>query len=588
MGRKEPSIDWNRTIPCRICGFSQNINGRVPYTIRDVCAFTGSRRPCRTLRKRGVLTVLLRILRPARDGAQLKEPFMRKHIVLLLTLATACAASPSSASAPASGPKPDPVKSKPVVIGQEFKIHSKACGNDRTVYISTPPGYGTQPGRRYPVFVVVDGQWNFDLSGVANGALSDNGVIPPMIVVAVHTGERRDFYLLPERDPNSRTGGGADSLLAFIRDELIPFVDSRYPTLPRRVLAGTSYGGVFVMHAFLSEPDLFDAFLTMSPSMWWNNGLMLRRTEAFLKARAELRKTLYVTVANEGPGMGVNALAEILKQHAPKGLAWRFDEYPEEIHGTISYKSTYSGLKFAFSDWRSAPVRFETKGDLLAEGDTVTVCLYGQGRAVRYTLDGSNPSEKSALYEKPLIVTQPLKIKAVPVFGYGIPGPLDSLSLRVLPRLNAEKKTPRLISGMRYAYGEGNWDLLPDASAWTPVKTGITHDAEMKERRRDIHFAMTYTGYLEVPQTGVYRFHLTSDDGSRLDIGGQSVVSNDGLHDMIGQSGKAYLEKGLHKFTLSYFQKDGGFGLNVEYEADGLPRQAVPASAIRCPEKGNP
>ena len=102
--------------------------------------------------------------------------------------------------------------------------------------------------------------------------------------------------------------------------------------------------------------------------MWWYNGLMLKRTEAFLKAKAELHKVLYVTVANEGPGMGVNALAEILKQHAPKGLAWRFDEYLDEIHGTISYKSTYSGLKFAFSDWRSAPVRFETKGDLLADG----------------------------------------------------------------------------------------------------------------------------------------------------------------------------------------------------------------------------
>ncbi len=497
----------------------------------------------------------------------------------------ACLSAGTSARA---GQAPaDTLKSSPVIIGQQYTLRSKACGNDRTVYISLPAGYETESNRRYPVFVAVDGQWNFNQSGLAAGALSGNGVIPPMIVVAVHTGERRDFYLLPERDPNTRTGGGADSLLAFIRDELIPFVDGRYRTLPRRVLAGTSYGGVFVMHAFLSEPELFDAFLTLSPSMWWHNGLMLKRTEAFLKAKAELRKVLYVTVANEGPGMGVNALAEILKQHAPKGLAWRFDEYLNEIHGTISYKSTYDGLKFTFSDWRSAPARFETEGDLLKDGDTVTVKLSGEGRDIRYTLDGSDPSEKSALYEKPLIVTQPLKIKAVPVFGYGIPGTADSLTLRVLPRLKAETKTPKLTPGLRYAYGEGNWDLLPDASAWIPVKTGITRDAEMKERRRDIHFAMTYTGYLEVPKTGVYRFHLTSDDGSRLDIGGQTVVSNDGLHDMVGQSGKAYLEKGLHRFTISYFQKDGGFGLKVEYEADGLPRQAVPESAVSCPEKGN-
>lgn len=511
-----------------------------------------------------------------------------KNRIRILPVWVMAAFLPARMSALAGSAPADSVKSQPVVIGQQFTLHSRACGNDRTIMVSLPPGYEENKNRRYPVLVAVDGQWLFDLSCVATKALSENGFMHPMIVVGVHTLARRDFYLLPERDPASKTGGGADSLLAFIRDEVIPFVDGRYRTLPMRVLAGTSYGGVFVMHAFLSDPGLFDAYLTLSPSMWWNNGLMLKRTEAFLKARAELRKTLYVTVANEGQGMGVNALSEILKRTAPKGLAWRFDEYLNEVHGTITYKSIYDGLKFTFSDWRSDPVRLESKGDLIAAGDSVKVELASAGREIRYTLDGSNPTEKSALYERPLIVTRPLTIKAVPIFGYGIPGPLDSLSLRVLPRLKAEKKTPKLISGMRYAYGEGNWDLLPDASAWTPVKTGITRDAEMKERRRDIHFAMTYTGYLEVPQTGVYRFHLTSDDGSRLELGGQTVVSNDGLHDMIGQSGKAHLEKGLHKFTLSYFQKDGGFGLNVEYEADGLPRQAVPASAIRCPEKENP
>ena len=182
----------------------------------------------------------------------------------------ACLSAGTSARA---GQAPaDTLKSSPVISGQQFTLHSKACGNDRTVYISTPPGYGTQPGRRYPVFVVVDGQWNFGLGGIATGALSDNGVIPPMIVVAVHTGERRDFYLLPERDPNARSGGGADSLLAFIRDELIPFVDSRYPTLPRRVLAGTSYGGVFVMHAFVSEPELFDVFSRRVPACGGTTG----------------------------------------------------------------------------------------------------------------------------------------------------------------------------------------------------------------------------------------------------------------------------------------------------------------------------
>jgi predicted alpha/beta superfamily hydrolase len=467
-------------------------------------------------------------------------------------------------------------------VGTSFKFHSKACGNDRTVMVGLPAGYA-ESRKRFPVFMVVDGQWNFNLSCENVRILSDNGVIPPMIVVGVHTGERRDFYLLPARDSESRTGGGGDSLLAFIRDELIPFMDSHYRTLPKRVLAGSSYGGVFVMHALLTHPGLFDAFITLSPSMWWNNGIMLKRTEEFMKASPGMHNALYITVANEGLGMGVNALAEILKRCAPRGLAWRFDEYPDEIHGTISYKGTYNGLKFAFSDWRSSPVRFETKGDLLAAGDTVRVSLAGEGQGIRYTLDGSDPSEISALYDKSVIVTRPVTIKAMPVFGFGMPGNADSLVIRLIPKLKAETRTPALVPGLRYAYAEGSWDALPDPSAVHSVKSGVAANFEMSERNRDTRFAMRYTGYLDVKETGVILFAVGSDDGSRLTIGDQVVVTNDGLHGMVEKTGKAYLEKGLHRIEIFFFQNDGGFGLNVEYESSSIPRQKIPFSAFSCP-----
>lgn len=478
--------------------------------------------------------------------------------------------------------KSDTSGTKVFGVGTSFQFHSKVCGKDRTVMVGLPAGYA-ESRKRYPVFMVVDGQWNFNLSCEAVRILSDNGLIPPMIVVAVHTGEQRDFYLLPARDPESRTGGGGDSLLAFIRDELIPFVDGHYRTLPWRALAGSSYGGVFVMHALLTDPGLFDAVITLSPSMWWYQGIMLKRTEAFMKASTGMRNALYITVANEGPGMGVNTLAEILKQNAPRGLAWRFDEYPEEIHGTISYKGTYNGLRFVFSDWRSSPVRFETKGDLLAEGDTVRVSLAGEGQGIRYTLDGSDPSEKSALYEKPLIVTRPVTVKAVPVFGLGMPGNADSLVIRFLPKLKAEIQAPALIPGLRYSYAEGNWDVLPAASVFHPVKSGVSGNFEISERNRDTNFAMRYAGYLDVKEPGVTLFTLSSDDGSRLTLDDQVVATNDGLHGMIEKTGKAYMEKGLHRIEIFFFQKDGGFGLNLEYESSAIPRQKIPFSAFFCP-----
>jgi predicted alpha/beta superfamily hydrolase len=480
----------------------------------------------------------------------------------------------------------DTSDTRPVTVGTSFKIHSKICGNDRIVMVGLPAGYA-ESQKRYPVFIAVDGQWLFNISCEAARGLSDNGVIPQMIVVGIHTLERRSFYLLPASDPVSHTVG-ADSLFAFIREELIPYMDTHYRTLPRRVLTGTSYGGIFVMHALLMDPNLFDVFITMSPSMWWNDAMMLKRTEAFMKANTGMHNALYVTVANEGQGMGVNALSEILKQHAPRGLAWRFDEYPEEIHETISYKSIYNGLKFAFSDWRPSRVRFETKGDLLAAGDTVRISLAGAGQSIRYALDGSNPSEKSPLYEKPLIVTQPVTLKALPVFGLGMPGNSDSIVVRLLPRLKSEIQTPALIPGLRYTYAEGRWDTLPDASTIRPVKTGVAANFEMSQRKRDAQFAMRYTGYLDVKESGVIQFALTSDDGSRLTIGDQVVVTNDGTHGMIEKTGKVYLEKGMHRIEIFFFQNDGGFGLNLEYESSSIPRQKIPISAFSCPAATEP
>ncbi len=480
-----------------------------------------------------------------------------------------------------SGQLQDTSGTRPYTVGTTFEFHSNVCGNDRTVMVGLPAGY-EKSQKRYPVFFAVDGQWLFNISNEAVCGLSDNGIIPQMIVVGIHTEERRSFYLLPAADPVSHTVG-ADSLLAFIRDELIPFIDTHYRTMPRRILAGTSFGGVFVMHTLLTEPDLFDAIIAMSPAMWWNDGIMLKRTYEFMKERRELRKALFVTVANEGEAMGVDMLSEILKQCAPQGLAWRFDKHLDEIHGTIAYKSLYDGMKFTFSDWRPSPVRIETSGDLLDPGDAVTISLTGNSREIRYTLDGSEPSVQSALYEKPITVKEPATLKATPVFGLGMPGNTDSVVVGFVPKLKAEAQPPTLVPGLRYEYAEGRWDSLPDPRTITPVKTGVASNFEMTERTRDAQFAMRYTGYLEVKESSVIQFALTSDDGSRLTIGDRVVVENDGLHGMVEKRGKVYLEKGLHRIEVFFFQNDGGFGLNLEYQSASILRQKIPFTAFSCP-----
>ena len=508
-----------------------------------------------------------------------------KNLLCVLSIIGLTAGSPpplSGVAGPGGVSLPDSIKTESVAIGTSFRIFSKVCGENRTIMVGLPAGYEGST-KRYPVFYVIDGQWNFRLATENVGILSDNGFIPPMIVVAIHTGNKRDIDLLPTRNEESRQGGGADLLLRFIKEELIPFVDGRYRTSPYRVITGASYGGVFVMHAFLSDPLLFTAFLAQSPSMWWDYRVMLKRTEAFLLKNPDLSNYLYLSVTNEGTGMGVGALAEILKREAPKRLIWRFDEYPEEIHGTVSYKGMYNGLKFVFSDWLASTVQFDARGDLLSPKDTVKVKLNGYGNCVRYTLDGSEPDSRSALYQKPLTVTKPVTIKAVAYYGLSIPGISDSLAIRILPKLLAETGPPVLAGGLDYAYYEGDWDVLPNVDSLAPVKTGIAGTFEMAERKRDIQFAMGYSGYLDIPKDAVYRFFLSSDDGSQLTIGDQRVVLNDGLHDVVEKTGKAFLTMGKHRVGVLFFQKSGGFQLNLEYESPDIPRQKIPVSAFFHP-----
>lgn len=472
------------------------------------------------------------------------------------------------------------IKTEPVNVGYSFQLHSNILNEDRIIMVALPAEYNTTT-KNYPVLYVTDGQWNFVLSSQAIGSLGGNGIIPQMITVAVQTQNYRDRDLVVTRNEQSKMGGGADNFLKFMKEELVPFIEKNYRTSNYRALAGTSFGGIFVINTFLREPEFFNSYIAMSPSMWWDDGVLLKRTGEFLPGNPNLQNCLYITVANEGLDMGVNALAKILEEKAPKGLKWKFDEYPEEIHGTIPYKSTFNGLKFIFSEWSSAPLTFSTRGELLDEGDKVIVGIGGTTNPIRYTMDGSEPTENSEIYSGLLTITKPVTIKAISYFANIIPGNCDSLVINYVPKLDAENELPELINGMSYYYYEGGWDLLPDFETLSPIASGKTFDAKMNERKRDEDFAMRYTGYIDIPTDNVYTFYLTSDDGSRLLIGDKVIVDNDGLHDAtLEKNGKVFLKQGKHRFELLFFQKGGGYGIGVQYESPAIPKQIIPSISI--------
>ncbi|HEX8350000.1 MAG TPA: PA14 domain-containing protein, partial [Hymenobacter sp.] len=136
------------------------------------------------------------------------------------------------------------------------------------------------------------------------------------------------------------------------------------------------------------------------------------------------------------------------------------------------------------------------------------------------------------------------------------------------------------VAGLNYKYYEGFWDMVPDFSTLTPLKTGASTAFELTPQVRDYGFSFQFTGYITVPTDGQYTFYANSDDGSLLYLGSTLVVNNDGSHGDREIASTIGLKAGTHAFTVAYLQGFGGQNLQISYAGPGFTKRLVPASAL--------
>ena len=202
----------------------------------------------------------------------------------------------------------------------------------------------------------------------------------------------------------------------------------------------------------------------------------------------------------------------------------------------------------------------------------VNIRQYSKNAEIRYTLDGSEPVENSPLFVNPLYIHESTYVKAR-VFKQGIVHGFTAGSKFVL--------IDSMQNGIAYAYYLGAWDRLPDFNKLIPQKTGKVYNIDLDEFE-DLadQFGILFTGNLKIDKSGIYTFHLTSNDGSKLYIDNKLVVDTDGLHSFSGKSGTINLSAGQYEIRLPYFQAGGGKGLQFEYEGPGIEKQRLPADAL--------
>lgn len=270
-------------------------------------------------------------------------------IMLLGILCLAVAASSAQQIAP-----PTP---------QRLNIHSKVLNENRAVWVRTPPGY-EQSKERYPVLYLTDAPDNVNEIGTVIDFLADNRRMPELIVVGIgNTDRRRDLtpheseVKNPDGTVTRYTGGAADKFLDFIERELMPEIEKRYRTAPYRIFVGHSLGGLLAIHTFSTRPDLFNAYIAISPSLHSDTGRTLHEAQQFLAARSELKKTLFLSLANEDAvpnpmGDYFEQLRRTLASGAPKGFIWDSERYPDEDHLSTVLRAHYAGLRTVFSGWQ--------------------------------------------------------------------------------------------------------------------------------------------------------------------------------------------------------------------------------------------
>jgi alpha-L-fucosidase len=220
--------------------------------------------------------------------------------------------------------------------------------------------------------------------------------------------------------------------------------------------------------------------------------------------------------------------------------------------------------------------------DIFVEDLEVAVGSSRENVQVRYTTDLCDPKPTSPVAVGPVHIADTTTIRARAFRGARPVSPISAATFtKVTPR-PAERPGP-FERGLRFDYLEGDFKRLPDFDAAAPTRTGTIDGFNLSPRLRDTRFAFRFRGFISVPRNGAYRFYLRSDDGSRLWIGDELVVDNDGLHGSREESGVIALAAGLHPITVAMFEQSGGFELQVSYAGAGLARQAVPAAALFRP-----
>jgi hypothetical protein len=285
-------------------------------------------------------------------------------------------------------------KSEPIENGIRIKFNSRIMGEERTIWIRVPASYyeASSSTQTYPVIYVLDGKSAFfPVTGVVSFMSEEDHVnyqIPEMIVVGVDT-ENRFRDLTPNKSTKQANGeesktpeqklmmsgsGGGEKFLNFMKEEVFTYIEKNYRTNPFRIYVGHSLGGLTATYTFLKHPDLFNATISIDPSLWWDGAKYVNEAPELLKTmpKDQIRK-YYVSVIDSSSYGGslqfhTNAIFNIgkaMENVSSKNIQYKVDYIANTDHSSIPMLSWYNGLLFIFEGYHKSHFDYMKDPDLI-------------------------------------------------------------------------------------------------------------------------------------------------------------------------------------------------------------------------------
>jgi hypothetical protein len=285
-------------------------------------------------------------------------------------------------------------KSNPIENGIRIKFNSRIMGEERTIWIRVPASYNeaSSSTQTYPVIYVLDGKSAFfPVTGVVSFMSEEDHVnyqIPEMIVVGVDT-ENRFRDLTPNKSTKQANGeesktpeqklmmsgsGGGEKFLNFMKEEVFTYIEKNYRTNPFRIYVGHSLGGLTATYTFLKHPDLFNATISIDPSLWWDGAKYVNEAPELLKKmpKDQIRK-YYVSVIDSSSYGGslqfhTNAIFNIgkaMENVSSKKIQYKVDYIANTDHSSIPLLSWYNGLLFIFEGYHKSHFDYMKDPDLI-------------------------------------------------------------------------------------------------------------------------------------------------------------------------------------------------------------------------------